>query len=457
MSRLEVPRARTRLGAAPRAVAPASSAGVADAASRVGATVAAVGRELDDRLLADHEMQATTRATELLGEQRMAADTATDPAAIDAAWSDERIAGLRKQALEGLDPRIERTAGAAFDRLAARHKLGAGRRALELRGDAARAGLVRQRDVSLRPETVRDPGAWQEAGAHYTAALSNAVQLGYITHEEAARQMATFARAGQARQRELFAAEVGAAETALADAYGSPGYAARLATFETLLAGADRLGVLTPEQAQDRLRRAGASAAGAAALSMLIDAPEDLAAGLRDDAFPEITGADRQRLRARAQSEVARREAVAERAAATETRARDAAISQQLRDATAIVHNGQSYALEAELLDSEDAQGRPEFSAFAGAVALRDALPTFAVQPPAEMRRLIAEERSRPLAERHETKIIDAMEAQLTSAEAGWRKDPITYAHEIGVAPQPNPLPEDLSDPGPLAQALAER
>lgn len=120
---------------------------------------------------------------------------------------------------------------------------------------------------------------------------------------------------------------------------------------------------------------------------------------------------------------------------------------------------GRSAADEAAVLaDPSAAALHPELYAEAQAMtALRDALPSFRSATPAEQAAAIAQERARPIGERFELGILDAMESVHAATVSALDDDPIAWAQQHRPSNPPPPLPTDMTDLAAWENALTAR
>lgn len=159
-------------------------------------------------------------------------------------------------------------------------------------------------------------------------------------------------------------------------------------------------------------------------------------------------------------SELASRRAAAQRqidaTAAAAAKARDKAIGDQLGRIAAIDDPGRLPLADRQWLDSSEAQAHPDYARTRAGVALADEAAGWRTLPPASLRRMVAEERQRPVTEAWQEERLKLLEAQLAAHEKGLGSDPIGYLAQQGEAVPPLPG-FDAAEPGAFASALAAR
>lgn len=218
-------------------------------------------------------------------------------------------------------------------------------------------------------------------------------------------------------------------------------------TLDSLMAQGD----MTRAEAMASLEATRGEAQAAFAIRLLTDDPQALYNQIDSERFDGLPAAARARLRNSADTAIradqARADAEVERAA----REAEVTTGNRLTEIATIAGSDRLSADEA-FLDTPEAQAHPDFPAAASAVALRTALPGFATLPPAEMRAQVEDERSRPIGQRYEGNVLNAMEATLKRAETAWRDDPIAHASEVFGArtnarlPAPMPALDGTAD-----------
>lgn len=305
----------------------------------------------------------------------------------------ERSASLRERFVTGADPRNAPRLELAFDELSTKHALALGARALDLRQGARRAAV--------------DDMAYTVVGS--------AARLDPDTR------------------------------------------AAQFDAFTDTVTEQIAAGVLSPEAGADILRRTRADMDQAAALRAFEADPAALVAALDDGEYDGLDPVYRERLRGQASGAVRTAEAAAAKEAERAANEAASAIDGRLEVMIGNARDGRVNTWEADFLADPAVQDRPKFAEAQAAVALRDALPEFATLPPAEQAAMIAAEKGKPVTERYETRLLEAMETTHAAAAKAWADDPIAQASALGLAPAP-PLP-DLSSASPaeMAEALAAR
>ena len=302
-------------------------------------------------------------------------------------------AGLRKAILSRYDNKISDNVGLAFDELSARHSLSLGRRAIDLRSDRARAITTTYGETAVQQAAVSDQGTRDAVMDQYSDMLDRNVAASYMTQEEA---------------------------LASARAFGS-------------------------------------DMEGVAASRMLTDNPQGLLDGLEAGEYAALDAQKRETYRTRALAAVDS----AAKAAATEAgrlaKQRNTEIGDQLHDIRDIARSGRNQANEVDFLSNPDVQAHPDFAEAEAAVILRDGKPGFSRLTVAEMNEQIASEKNRPVGEKFEVRVLDAMVSVRDAAIEGWRADPYTHAAEIGLKPAPALPDYTAADPQAIASAFANR
>lgn len=93
----------------------------------------------------------------------------------------------------------------------------------------------------------------------------------------------------------------------------------------------------------------------------------------------------------------------------------------------------------------------------AGAVTLRDWMPTFKAATPAQQKAAIESQRAEPVTNDLQIATVKAMEDAHADAKKAWDTDPIAYADKV-LPQKPPPLPDFTSgDPNQFTKALAAR
>lgn len=304
----------------------------------------------------------------------------------------DTTAALRAEVLAGVDPRNADRAGMAFDELASSHALNLGARALDLRQGAYRVNLDTQAQAVLANAAGMDP-------------QTRAAELDLLTDSAAA---------------------------------------------------AVTNGVMTPEQANAWLIEQRDNSNRAAALRALETDPEALIAGMDRGDYGDLDPVYAEGLRGRAGSAIKAEAARQSAESARATAERQTLIGDRLAVIAGNAWDKRVNAWEDELMSDPEVRAHPKFAEAQAAIALRDTLPEFAALPPGRQAELIAAERKRPISERYEDKVLEAMETRHAADKAAWEKDPIAQAAALGLTPPP-PLPDLAGDPGEVAAALAAR
>lgn len=303
----------------------------------------------------------------------------------------ERSSALRDEILGAVDPRNRARIETAYDEVADRHALRIGARAIEARNSAWRAGLDDQ------------------AAAYVSSAPGS---------DAATRQ---------------------AGRDQLADS----------------VAEGIRDGRLTPEQGADILRKAGQDGERAALMGRLDTDPDGALAGLEAG---EYAGADPlyiEGAKSVARAKIASREAAAAAEAERAATQRQKEIGDRLHAVRDVARDGGVSSWEIEFLADPEVRSHPDYAEAEAAVALRGAMPQFAVLPPADQRALIAAEETKTVAEPWELRQRDAMREGAKASAAKWTADPIAQAGalKLGVPA----LADPAGDPGEFAKSLAAR
>lgn len=295
---------------------------------------------------------------------------------------EQRSTALRQQVVDGADPRIRARVGLAFDELSDRHALSIGARALDLRQSAVLAGLDEQAEAYVASAPGADPGVRAANLAH----LQDSV--------------------GEAMAR----------------------------------------GVITPQEASQRLR--GATAGGATAVAIGDSARDPAGFLTRLDAgeYADLDPLERERMRAGAQKEVERQVAV-----------RGQAIDKELDAIVELSAKGVT-AAQAGLLDDPEVQARPKYAQARAAVDLTTEQPALGIMTVGELDTLIAEEKKKPIVRQWQAERLQVLEAKREAAATGWSTDPVAYAGSVGVqVPALDFGALDSGDPGALARQLQVR
>lgn len=172
--------------------------------------------------------------------------------------------------------------------------------------------------------------------------------------------------------------------------------------------------------------------------------------GVYDDLGPERVA----QLKVTAQAEAARRaaaEAKAMEAAATES---NRIVGQKLKDISGVVAKGGSISTaDRDLLQDPAYQAHPDYGQAIAAVTLADEKPNLNYLPPAELRKLLDEEKAKPDSAPYQVERQIYLENLLAEAEKGWATDGAAQAKKSGL-PIPDLDPENLED---LPEALSKR
>ncbi len=390
MSTLTVPKAPISGGRAAQVRVEGSQNGAIVA--QFGEKMREVGSRMETDRLSTEMGRAQIEMTQSLGNLRLKYSQESDPDAIDQGWTSES-AGLREAILSRYDAKISDNVGLAFDELSVRHSLALGGRAIELRGDRARATATSYGETVIQQAAVSDQGTRDAMMDQYSDMLDRNVSAGYLDRE-----------------------------AALAD-----------------------------------LRSFGSDMEGVAASRMLTDNPQGLLDGLEAGEYTALDAQKRETYRTRALAAVES----AAKADATEAdrlaKQRNTEIGDQLKDIRDIARSGRNWAGEVEFLSNPDVQANPEFAEAEAAVILRDGKPGFARLTVAEMNEQITAEQNRPVGEKFEVRVLDAMVSVRDAAVEGWRTDPYSYAEEVGL-PVPDALPDiTAADPNDFVTALRQR
>ena len=304
---------------------------------------------------------------------------------------EERSGALRDEVLGAADPRNRARLEANWNELADRHALRIGARAIEARNSAWRVGLEDQ------------------AQAYVSSAPGS---------DAATRQTG----------RDLLADSV---------------------------AEGIRDGRLTPEQGADILRKAGQDGERAALMGRLDTDPDGALTALEAG---EYAGADPlyvEGAKSVARAKIASREAAAAAEAERAAKERTREIGDRLHAIRDVARDGAASTWEIEFLADPEVRAHPDYAEAEAAVALRTAMPQFALLPPADQRALIAAEEAKTVAEPWELRQRDAMRKGAEASAAKWASDPIAQAGalKLGVPA----LAEPSGDPGEIAKSLAAR
>ena len=304
---------------------------------------------------------------------------------------EERSSALRDDILGSVDPRNRARIETAYDEVADRHALRIGARAIEARNSAWRAGLDDQ-------------------------------ALAYVSG--AAGSDAATRQAGRDQ---------------LADS----------------VAEGIRDGRLTAEQGADILRKAGQDGERAALMGRLDTDPDGALTALEAG---EYAGADPlyvEGAKSVARAKIASREAAAAAEAERAAKERTREIGDRLHAIRDVARDGAASTWEIEFLADPEVRAHPDYAEAEAAVALRTAMPQFALLPPADQRALIAAEEAKTVAEPWELRQRDAMRKGAEASAAKWASDPIAQAGalKLGVPA----LADPSGDPGEIAKSLAAR
>lgn len=302
-----------------------------------------------------------------------------DPDEIDRGYAED-AAALRSQIVDSVPESVRDQVGTAFDGMNVSYAAGAGRRAVQLRQSSASASIAALGEEVVRSANGGDTQATAAAMAQYDQQVQGAVARGVMTPEEAQRH----------RQQ------------------------------------------ITDRSGQTRATRT------------LSDDPRSLVAAIDAGEYAHMSGEDVAGLRSRA---VAAAEADAARAAAEAQRARKAQVDQAqalFRDGIAVAGTGRDFARAADadaLLKDPEIAATPEAREYVAARDLRHAMPGFAVLPPAEKRKALAEARQGGIEKAYDNDRVRAMETAIEADEKGFAEDPLGRAVQIGLGAPP-PLPD---------------
>ncbi len=304
---------------------------------------------------------------------------------------EERSSALRDDILGSVDPRNRARIETAYDEVADRHALRIGARAIEARNSAWRAGLDDQ-------------------------------ALAYVSG--AAGSDAATRQAGRDQ---------------LADS----------------VAEGIRDGRLTAEQGADILRKAGQDGERAALMGRLDTDPDGALAGLEAGEYADADPLYVEGAKSVARAKIASREAAATAEAERAAKERTREIGDRLHSVRDVARDGGVSTWEVEFLADPEVRAHPDYAEAEAAVALRTAMPQFALLPPADQRALIAAEEAKTVAEPWELRQRDAMRKGAEASAAKWASDPIAQAGalKLGVPA----LAEPSGDPGEFAKSLAAR
>lgn len=302
-------------------------------------------------------------------------------------------AGIRESVLSRYDDRMAERIVIAFDELNGRHTLALGAREIELRGDQSRAMTTTYGEAILQSSSVSDQATRDAMLMQFSDKLDGDVAAGYITREDAVGTLMSY----------------------------------------------------------------GSDMEGVAASRLLTDNPQGLLNSLDEGEFAALDAQKRETYRTRALAAV---ESAANAAAAEETRAqnqRNTEIGDRLKDVRDIARTGRNHEGEIDFLADPLVQAHPDFAEAEAAVILRDGKPGFSHLNLAEMNAQIAEENARPVGEKFETRVLDAMIDVRDAAIAGWKADPYSHAVEIGLEPAAALPDMTTADPRALSVAFGER
>ena len=211
------------------------------------------------------------------------------------------------------------------------------------------------------------------------------------------------------------------------------------ATVEELVSS----GVWTPEQGHNALSGWSRDVAEARAIRQLSENPQGLLDALDSPDFAPLAVERRESLRAQATARLA-----------TADREASAALGQRLREGIRVARAGYDYA-DADALAADPAVAQhPDGPAFLAAVALQRARPDLARLPPAEQRRILAEETARPVSggAGFEVDQRSALAAAVEASTEAWNRDPLGHAAELGML-DPVDLPDPANDADNTLQA----
>lgn len=374
-------------------------------AGRLGEAVSGLGQSLRgiaEKQAQDRDRRAMSRlridAAKATGELRLELGQLTDPDQI-ADQTGPRFEALKSELTQATPDHLREDAGLAFDAMATPHTLALGERQLKLQKDSRLSLLDEHRAATVEGAGIAPDGdARQAAFVSYSETLQAAVAAGDMSEADAMKDL-----------RGMMAdAQTVAAERLLTD---DP--AKLVEVIDT-----NEYAGMDPGQRARYRRRATA-----------------------------IVAADQRRATAKAEADQRRAETEAMRLA----READQVNGARLSEITSIARDGRTSADEG-LLTDPSIQGHPDYAEAQAAVALRDALPGFAVLTPDDMRAAIAAEKAKPVGRRYETNVLEEMQRTLAASEEAWAEDPISQAVKVGMnAPVAAPdfltaQPEDLAD-----------
>jgi hypothetical protein len=343
-----------------------------------------VGDALEGERLDRAMGRARIEAMEGLNGLRLEMEEIGDPDRIDAEYA-PRTKALRDGWLANVDPKIRADAELMFDEMSVAHQMSLGRQSLDLRQSQRRAALMQTRQVALNTASQGDPDVADAAFAAYRDTLDQAVANGSMTPEQAEADW---------------------------QAFGS-------------------------ENEQGRMTGLLSRAPGA--LLQAIDSGE---------LGQNLTPAQRESYRARAQSELARgrAEGVAQ--------ARD-----RLKDGIAVLRTGSPFAGAGEvqaLLQDPVIAALPEAREYRDTLALNEAQPGFAQLPLADKRARRKAAAAAPKDKAYEANVVEAMDRLITAHEAAIKDDSLGWIEQAGLKPV-EPLPDPTAGFDDLTAGLRQR
>lgn len=328
-----------------------------------------------------------------------------------------------------------------------------------------------QRDLgqlALEMESVGDPDALDRTWVERSSALRDEV-LGAADPRNRARLEANWNELADARSLQIGARAIEGRNSAWRAGLDEQAYSyvstAAGADPRTRQAGRDQLadtvaegiasGRITPEQGAAILRGAAQDGERAALMGRLDTDPDGALAALEAGEYQGLDPIYAEGAKTVARSKVAQRDAQAQAEAERLAVARAKEIGDRLHAVRDNAREGRVSAHEVDLMSDPEVRNHPDYAEAEAAIAVRAALPQFALLPPVDQQALIAAEAGKAITDSWENRKLDAMRKGAVASAEAWAGDAIKQAGALGFkVPE---LPDPAGDPAEFARGLAAR
>ena len=328
-----------------------------------------------------------------------------------------------------------------------------------------------QRDLgqlALEMESVGDPDELDRTWVERLSALRDEV-LGAADPRNRARLEANWNELADARSLQIGARAIEARNSAWRAGLDEQAYSyvstAAGADPKTRQAGRDQLadtvaegiasGRITPEQGAVILRNAAQDGERAALTGRLDTDPEGALAALEAGEYSGLDPLYAEGAKTVARSSIAQRDAQAQAEAERLAVARAKEIGDRLHAVRDNAREGRVSTHEVDLMSDPEIRDHPDYAEAEAAIAVRAALPQFALLPPTDQQALIAAEAAKAITDPWENRKLEAMRKGAGASAEAWASDAIKQAGALGLnVPE---LPDPAGDPAEFAKGLAVR